>query len=66
MPSRAVDVAPYPIDWNDFKRFYHFAGIVRAVAHQRGVKIRWGGDWDSDFDFKDERFLDLPHFELVD
>jgi len=26
MPSDAVDVAPYPIDWNDKERFYYFAG----------------------------------------
>ena len=30
--SRAVDCAPYPIDWNDHKRFIHFAGFVLGVA----------------------------------
>jgi|688.fasta_scaffold222495_3 hypothetical protein len=25
---------------------------------------RWGGDWDKDGDFKDERFLDGNHFEM--
>lgn len=64
-PSRAVDVAPYPIDWNDTKRFYHFAGYVKATADQMGIKIRWGGDWDSDNDFKDNSFNDTPHFELI-
>jgi hypothetical protein len=24
----AVDVAPFPIDWHDLKRFYHFTGYV--------------------------------------
>ena len=23
-PSLAIDVVPYPIDWNDWKRFYYF------------------------------------------
>ena len=64
MPSMAVDCAPYPIDWNDKYRFAHFAGYVQGVAERLGIKIRWGGDWDSDFDFKDQMFNDLVHFEL--
>lgn len=65
IPSMAVDVCPYPIDWNDSKRFYHFAGFVKATAIQMGIKIRCGADWDGDNDFKDQTFHDLPHFELV-
>ena len=65
LPSMAVDVAPYPIDWTDTPRFYHFAGIVLGIASQVGVKIRWGGDWDGDKEFKDQTFNDLVHFELV-
>ena len=64
-PSRAVDVAPYPIDWNDMKRWYHFGGYVKAVAESMGIDIIWGGDWDGDFDLKDQNFNDLPHFELA-
>ncbi len=26
---------------------------------------RWGGDWDRDGQLKDHRFIDYPHFELV-
>lgn len=63
-PSHAVDVVPYPIDWNDMKRFYHFAGYVKGIADSLGIKIRCGADWDSDNDFKDQNFHDLPHFEL--
>lgn len=25
---------------------------------------RWGGDWDKDGDFKDEKFMDGNHFEM--
>ena len=64
-PSIAVDVAPYPIDWDDMERFRHFAGFVEGMAASMGIKIRSGGDWDSDHDFKDQRFIDMPHFELV-
>jgi len=64
-PSRAVDVAPYPIDWADTKRFYYFAGIVKGVAAGLDLDIRYGGDWDSDNDLNDQTFQDLVHFELV-
>ena len=64
LPSRAVDVAPYPIDWNDRERFSYFAGVVIGVGASMGIAIRWGGDWDSDFDLKDNKFDDLVHFEL--
>lgn len=65
VPSLAVDVAPYPIDWNDKIRFYHFVGYVKGVADQLGIKIRCGADWDSDNDLHDQTFFDLPHFELI-
>lgn len=64
-PSRAVDIAPYPIDWNDTKRFYLLAGMMFQAAHELGIRLRWGGDWDGDWDHKDQSFFDLPHFELI-
>ena len=57
-PSRAVDIAPYPIDWNNRERFAKLAGVILACAHEVGVKVVWGGDWKT--------FKDLPHFELED
>jgi len=65
-PSQAVDVAPYPIHWEDTLRFHQFAFFVKGVALQLGLNIRWGGDWDSDNHTQDNRFNDLPHFELLD
>jgi len=64
-PSRAIDIAPLPLDWNDTKRFYYLAGIIKAFAFQLNIKIKWGGDWDGDNDFKDQSFNDLAHFELI-
>lgn len=55
-PSNAVDVVPYPVDWNNIERFYEFAGFVKGVASQMGIKIKWGGDFKS--------FFDGPHFEV--
>lgn len=64
-PSNAVDVAPYPIDWEAIKRWYMFVGIVRGTATQMGINIRCGADWDGDMIIKDQNFHDLPHFELI-
>jgi len=65
-PSMAADVVPYPIDWEELRRFYMFVGIVRGVAAMLGIKIRCGADWDGDMEVKDQNFHDLPHFELVE
>ena len=64
--GRAVDVAPYPIDWEDRERFHYMGGMLRGIAHEMDVKIRWGGDWDSDGEIKDNSFDDLVHVELID
>lgn len=63
-PSKAVDVAPYPIDWQARERFYYLAGLVKGLAALYDIPIRWGGDWDSDNVFTDNIFDDLPHFEI--
>lgn len=63
--SLAVDVAPYPIDWNDIPRFQMFGHYVLGVADGMGVNLRWGGDWNRNWDLKDQAFHDLPHFELA-
>lgn len=69
-PSKAVDCVPCiggKVDYGD-KINRYFAGIVYAVAAMKGVpiKIRWGGDWDSDYDFTDQKFNDLVHYEIKD
>ena len=65
-PSNAVDVVPYPIDWEDTDRMYYFAGFVKGVAFKLGIPVRWGGDWNDNTEVKDTNFKDLPHFELRD
>lgn len=77
LPSRAVDVAPVhyeagklQIDWNDLIAFGRIMGVVQACAYRRGVRLRFGLDWDGDFRSvnrdPNESFLDAPHIELVD
>jgi peptidoglycan L-alanyl-D-glutamate endopeptidase CwlK len=75
--SRAVDAGPYPILWPEHEpdpkkrvlilaRWYAFMGFVKGVAAMQGVRLRFGFDWDGDFDFTDQTFHDLPHAELVE
>jgi hypothetical protein len=66
LPSKAVDVVPWPLDWSDRERFHHFAGFVLGVAATKGIDLRWGGDWDRDTEVQENAFDDLPHFELVE
>lgn len=64
--GKALDVAPYPIDWADRDRFHYFGGYVKGIAKSLNLKVRWGGDWDGDFETKDNIFDDLVHFEILD
>lgn len=62
--SHAVDLAPYPIDWEDKQRFAYMAGLILGIAHTMGIQLTWGHDWDNDGDFKEHPFKDSPHFQL--
>mgnify|MGYP003138668648 CR=1 FL=1 len=64
MEGKAVDLAPYPIDWAERDRFHYMGGMIRGIAKQLNVPIRWGGDWDSDGEIKDNNFDDLVHVEI--
>lgn len=67
-PSRAVDLAPLKngaIDWNDKALFRVLAERMFFHAKARGVDIRWGGNFDQDGIIGNDRFIDMPHFELL-
>ena len=70
--GKAVDIAPYPIDWNARDDFHYLGGFVLGIATQMGLNVRWGGDWsDSSLSenqrtTKDNSFDDLVHFEIKD
>jgi peptidoglycan L-alanyl-D-glutamate endopeptidase CwlK len=66
MEGKAVDIAPYPIDWDDRERFHYMGGMIRGIARALNLNIRWGGDWDSDGEIKDNNFDDLVHIEIKD
>ena len=54
--GHAVDMVPWPVDWNDLERFEIMSEAMKAAAEELEVPIVWGGDWKS--------FYDAPHFEL--
>lgn len=62
LPSQAVDLVPYPVDWKDIGRFKELAAAFMAVAncmYELGVikaRFEWGGNWRT--------LKDYPHFEI--
>ena len=70
IPSEAVDVVPYfsqkpHIRWDDLQSFCLFAGFVLGVASQKGIYVRWGGNFNMSDDIHSNKFVDMPHFELA-
>ena len=55
--GHAVDIVPYPVDWDSISKFDNIAVAMKLAACELGVDIVWGGDW--------ENFKDYPHFELA-
>ncbi len=64
-PSTAIDIYPYPIDFNDRERFVLLAGLMIATAESKGYILRWGGAWNGLKTMKNNKFDDLPHFEII-
>jgi len=50
---------------HNLERMVYFAGQVKGIATMMGIDITWGGDWNRDTHLSDNRFDDMPHFELV-
>ncbi len=79
--AHAVDVMPFPFDWNKIEKglraiktadggmeiaeVYMFQGFVAGAAAVMGIKIRQGADWNSNRQFDDQTFHDLPHTEMA-
>lgn len=63
--SRAVDVALVGKDPYNKKKLTLLAGIIRNLAQEVGLSIRWGGDFDKDGKpYEPGTFIDAPHFEI--
>lgn len=57
IPSMAVDIIPYPVDWNDIDRFTDLSKHIKKIAKELNISIWWGGDWN--------KLKDYPHYELL-
>lgn len=64
--GKAVDLVPYPVDWNNRDGMYYMGGMLRGIGHMLGYNLRYGGDWDGDGKTKDNKFDDLVHIEIRD
>ena len=70
-PSIAVDVVPWPIEWDNTERMKYFAGYVMGIALMLKAygaishTLVSGLDWDNDTMLKDTTFKDHPHFQLL-
>ena len=62
--GKAVDLVPYPVDWNDLKKFDLIAQAMLQAAKELGVPVRWGADWDGDGKPRERGESDSPHFEI--
>ena len=62
--GKAVDLVPYPVDWNDLKKFDLIAQAMLQAAKELGVPVRWGADWDADGKPRERGESDSPHFEI--
>lgn len=73
--SWAVDMIPYrlngqtDIPWKDPMPWAVMHGAMCSAATLNNIKakgftLRWGGDWDSDWTWKDQSFHDRGHWEL--
>jgi peptidoglycan L-alanyl-D-glutamate endopeptidase CwlK len=61
----AVDLCPFPVDWNTASKFDDIADAMEKAAKAVGVSIRSGMDWDRDGKRREVRETDSPHFELA-
>ena len=55
-PAMAVDVVPYPIDWDNLQRFKDLSEVIKEACKTVDVSnLHWGYDlWQ----------WDMPHWEL--
>jgi peptidoglycan L-alanyl-D-glutamate endopeptidase CwlK len=63
--GEAVDLCPYPVDWETPAKFDAISRAMFAAAAELGTPIRWGADWDRDGNPRERGESDSPHFELA-
>lgn len=56
LTGHAVDLCPYPVDWNDHDKFIVISEAMKEAAKELDIPIEWGGDWKNGWD--------KPHYQL--
>ena len=47
--AHAVDLVPFPVDWDDHARFVALSEAIKWIAADEGVDLHWGYDlWGKD------------------
>ena len=65
-PACAFDFIMYPFTgWTDAAGFDKVAKELVRAAKELGIPARSGGDWNMDGNFRNDRFYDGGHFELI-
>lgn len=62
------------LEWKERVKFYQMMEVFRfewkrlqdKYEHLKKLKLRCGDDWDGDKDYRDQKFDDLIHIELVE
>lgn len=63
VPSEAVDIVPYPIDWDDISRFETLGQTVMQVWESE-IDAEDKGSWELVWGKNFKGLVDYPHFEL--
>ena len=64
VPSLAVDIWKYPVNFSDTDNQTLLAGFILGIGQAMGINLIWGNDWDRDFDTSNTGFKDYPHIEI--
>lgn len=64
VPAVAMDLFPAPYDWENYEAFNRLAKVILRIAKEKGIPLRWGGDWNMDGSKTVSDAWDKPHFEL--
>lgn len=62
--GKAVDLVPYPLDWNDIEKFNKIKDAMFQAAKELDVNLRWGADWNGNGEYREKGEYDSPHFEI--
>lgn len=62
--GHAVDLVPYPLEWNNAAAFDAIMVAMMRAAQELRIEIRCGADWDGDGIPHERGEIDRPHFEL--